>query len=533
MKHLRYKKSFVFLRHLSEVLLFLVLALLMSSCSDSTSSEGDEDGDLDMEDESEMSEVAGYAISLELTPPASSGYPAQQVIGLNVDEFEGSFTLRRAVNYSGQIVDPDGISTEAVINMVYSEKNGIIPGHGLSSLTVVSSEVGDGGEAVFSVDLLSGIYSRFVYPKNETVFPPLVLRDGLEIQDRLSETITFLRGYALGGTIFDHDQQPGVGLQVLAYESSDSIYRSNVVVTDAEGRFTDLRLPNFPGRYDVELSASEAQPLFPTTVLKELIWVGDSGILDPETAQLNIEIEKFIPDECTISGSVKGEDGQVIAGAVLIFSGVIGGGHFERQVTCDENGKYELSLLRVRPDHPEDTYSLTVLPPVESDYAILKSETIDCEAETHVYDFTLTRRSKLSGVVLSPDDEPLAGIEVQASKKATENETTVYVKSVVTDSEGAYRVRIDPGTYDISFIPPAGMNYARVSVYDIQLSTDGVLDQKLAQGRSFSGHVLDSDGLAAPSVYIEIYRIRPQKQSADLIGAGTTDTSGAFEIMLP
>ena len=308
---------------------------------------------------------------------------------------------------------------------------------------------------------------------------------------------------------------------------------SNVVVSDDKGHFADLRLPNYPGRYSIELSAGERQPLFPTTVFKELVWVGDSGILDPETAQLDIEIEKFIPNECSISGSVKGSDGQAVAGATLIFSGVIGGGRFERQTLSDENGHYETSLLRVRPDHPEDTYSLTILPPVESDYAILKSESINCDSETHQYDFELARRLKLSGVVLSPDDEPLAGVEVQASKKATENETTVYVKSVQTDSEGAYEINIDPGTYDISFIPAAGEAYARVSVYDIQLSTDGVLDQQLARGRSFSGNVLDSDGLAAPSVYIEIYRVRPQKQSADLIGAGSTDAGGTFEIILP
>ena len=360
-----------------------------------------------------------------------------------------------------------------------------------------------------------------------------MLRDGLEVSERLSETITFLRGYALSGSIYDHDQQPGVGLRVQAYESSDTKYRSNIVVSDNEGRFTDLRLPNYPGRYNIELSAGEAQPLFPTTVFKELIWVGDRGILNPENGQLNIETEQFIPEECDISGDVTGKDGQSVAGAVLVFSGVIGGGRFERQATCDEKGHYEISLLRVRAGHPEDTYTLTVLPPVESDYAILKSETLDCGAESHVYNFELEYRSRLSGVVLSPDDEALAGVEVQASKKASQDETTVYVKSVITDTDGKYSIGIDPGTYDISFIPPVGTDYGRVSVYDIQLSSDGVLDQKLARGRVFAGKVLDADGLLAPSVYIEIYRIRPQKQSADLIGAGSTDTGGAFEIILP
>ncbi len=507
---------------------------LLPACSSDSDQGVDGDYDLELEVEREISDAVGGTISIELSPPAQSGLPIQQVVDLSLDNFDGVLTLEPSVKYSGRVVDPDGNPIEAGINLVHSTLNDMIPGHPLPQVSISTSDPDKLGDAIFSADVLTSYYSRLVYPVDQGSYPPLIFYDDLNIDSALSETIAFLRGYRIDGSVLDGDGEPQAGVKVYAYESGDELRRTNFVYTEDDGSFSQLHLPNYEGHYNVSLSASQDAPLWPTIIFEEAIWVGEEGIVQPEPAKLDLTVDAIERKECRMSGIVSGEDGNPIEGASLLFSGVIGGGRYEKSVDTDENGKYELKLLMSNPESEEDDYSITILPPVESDFAILRPDSLDCGSESVIRDFVLPRRLLLSGAVANEDGIPLADVKVMANKKATSDEgSTAYLKSTQTDSAGRYALRIDPGTYDVSFVAQTGSPLARQVVYDVQLSTDGNLDAQLLPGRLLSGKVLDPEGNLIPSVYLEVFRVRPTKHIAEVIASGTTNEAGEFEIVIP
>ncbi|RJO72612.1 MAG: hypothetical protein C4523_02945 [Myxococcales bacterium] len=520
-------------------------ALIFSGCAnDSLASNADftPTPDGDAEADGEMEGDASGRVAIELIPPADTGYLTQQLLIDNLADFDGRIVLRRAYSYTGEVQGPDGKAAEASLSFALADREEVIPSHPLARTIVATSEPqGRDGKAEFVARLLPGVYTAYVFPRDEKLAPPIVLHDELEIVEDSFRIFRFEDGIAVNGILSYADGLPVKDARVSAYDSE--VYkRSSVALTNHLGQFT-LLFSRLDGIYDVVVEASEYNPFVPRLATSkaarviggQLIWLNP---VDDED-NLLLQFQAYSQATCLLSGIVYGEtpeggDPQPVASAKLSFSATkIGGGSFGATAVADEAGRYSVELIRTELDVAADNYQVRVQPPVESDSASAQEFGLECSSETAGRNFQLPARIAVAGAVTDDSGEPISGVEVQAHRRPADPEAIAYVKSVFTDEEGLFRLTIDAGLHDFVFLPPAGSDLARAALRDIETTTGGTVDQTLHAGKRFIGEVVDPDGNPMPWVYLEIYRLRPSSGTAESIGWGASDESGQFQVMIP
>ncbi|MXX81002.1 MAG: carboxypeptidase regulatory-like domain-containing protein [Chloroflexi bacterium] len=140
-------------------------------------------------------------------------------------------------------------------------------------------------------------------------------------------------------------------------------------------------------------------------------------------------------------------------------------------------------------------------------------------------------RWRISGVLTGPDDEPLAGIQVQAQSddKWTSARTEIDGSfELVTLAPGAHQLFVNLDGCQLYWAPESATT-ERSLAGDIEVVDQDVTDIRFAISSnpciSISGHLFDADGNG-----IEGVRIRAQ--AGDQNASGRTDASGRFEIGL-
>lgn len=532
------------------LLLLLAALWLLGACAEqdpesATDGDSTEDGDwLPDGDDPTGSGVIG----LELTPPADRGLLPQQIAGLDLETFDGSIVLRRSVTYSGEVRQPSDAPAESLITLASGSQVATIPGRPLPNLTATSSEaLSNSDKSEFNFLALVGLYTLYAFPKAslEHLYPPIVRHDGLLIEQDRSEVLVYERGLDLRGEVVSAGGEPLPLVKVSAF-SAEPWRRSSISTTgsspDVEpdsGEFI-LRVSAQSATYDLVVQGSSLDPFKPKLTLPNMFVVEDGTVrvLGPtdEDGRLIVTYGAFSGALCRMEGRVLGHDNAPVAGARLTFSNAIGGGQFTATATSDENGLFGLDLLRTQEGETarDDDYKISLVPPVEGADSAWTLSAVDCHSERVVLDdILLSRRLALTGQVRDARGATLADVTVQAWKIPESADSSVYIKTALTDGDGHYELLIDPGKYTLSFIPPSGSGLARSILRDIQTSTSAVIDQRLTTGQVFSGRVVDADGNAVPWTFIEVFRERPASGTSEAIGSGSCDDAGVFRIVIP
>ncbi len=143
----------------------------------------------------------------------------------------------------------------------------------------------------------------------------------------------------------------------------------------------------------------------------------------------------------TVRGTVRGEDGEPVPGAVVAaYDAVLDG----VQATADEDGTFALEGLHA------GTWRLWAIPPEGDDHAarFLPDATGFCDSRAlrlaagdavEDADFSLPLGASLSGTLLGPDGAPVAGAALTASP--VDAPGTVLARSATADEDGAFTVR--------------------------------------------------------------------------------------------
>ena len=230
-----------------------------------------------------------------------------------------------------------------------------------------------------------------------------------------------------------------------------------------------------------------------------------------------------------ISGTVTDDTGAPAVGVVI---GVSPWGGPGTGVT-DESGHYSV------PGLAPGSYAVTFTPPAGSpllgetyDDAVMWNPTRVTVASADVtgIDAALDRAASISGRVVDPDGNPLAGVSVQLQSVA------FSYANATTGADGTYSARgLRPGDWRVSFSAPHGSPWvpelyddARTpetqTVVALAAGATAILnDAVLARGGTISGRVLAPDGTPRPN--IEVFA------STETGGTGaTTGADGTYAI---
>ena len=468
-----------------------------------------------------------------LTPPANTGLPVQYVTGIDLKNFQGQLKLKNNLRFSGN-VSGAGIPLASWVSLAPAGVDPI-PGRDVSSTGAFSDSLG-----AFNLATLPGSYNVFIYPVDAAAFPPIMEYGSLKLTGDLARDYDFgdPESYPLvKGKVVDANDVGVPDIRVLAQsEDSAAPVKSSGVVTDHDGNF-ELLLPKIDGVYDISFGGappagngtrkSAGTIQYPSAVLSKAAEIKDGAVLYPSPDEtLVLKFEQFQMFQCILSGSVKDSHGLPVAEAQVFLKAQIGGGTFQRVAKTDLLGGFAVELLAGK-------YVISLSPPPDSEAAFTLVDQAECEKPVQTLDFSLPDRISLTGVLTVADNSTVAGVEVRATKQVRESDAAGYSKSVFSMTDGRYKIDVDPGVYDIAFLPPESSGLARAFIGDVTISVDSTLDQTLASGGLFEGTVSDEKGRRIPDVHIEVSRIRTASDRADPIGEGSSNNEGTFSIIVP
>ena len=472
-------------------------------------------------------------VGLLLTPPQNTGIPVQSVLNLDLPTFGGTIQLQSDYLYSGSVT-ADGEPLPSWVRLARAGEDKALAQR-LDSPSVFTDET----DGEFSLAALAGTYNLFVYPIDEAAYPPLILYSGVALDDDTHTAITFPKTYVeVSGQVSDAEERGLGGIRVWAETSGDgNWYRSSRSLSadgGQAGEFT-LKLPAIDGAYSVFFSGVSSEnntardidsTLYPEVDAGALIEILDGELLVPRDARLDLRYEAFEPSPCQLRGVLKDAEGMVVSDAQVVAITAVGGGIFERSAVSDAEGRFELKLL-------QGDYLLKATPSADSDAAFTMLSDLACRDTTRDVEIPLEARIPLTGTLTDAAGQQLAGVEVRATRQPGNDNQASYTKSAFSLPDGSYRLKLDPGVYDVQFVPPEESTFARAYLGDIALSAEATLDQSLGRGTSFEGRVLDENGQPVSNTFIEVFRVRSEAETAEPIGEGSTDENGYFGIVVP
>jgi poly(3-hydroxybutyrate) depolymerase/protocatechuate 3,4-dioxygenase beta subunit len=244
----------------------------------------------------------------------------------------------------------------------------------------------------------------------------------------------------------------------------------------------------------------------------------------------------------SVSGAVTDTGGAPIAGATVSAYLDTDGWEASGSTTTETDGAYHLDGLS------PGNYRIVFQPPASSGLVTVwfdgsptraGATPLAVAAATHTpgIDATLAGGSSVSGTITTTTDQPVASVEVWAYRAA---DLWVGSAVAVTDPDGSYTIEgLHPGTYHITFRPPAGSGLVtqwfdgsptRAGATPLAVAaathTPGI-DATLAGGSSVSGTITTTTDQPVASVEVWAYR------AADLwVGSAVavTDPDGSYTI---
>ncbi len=152
----------------------------------------------------------------------------------------------------------------------------------------------------------------------------------------------------------------------------------------------------------------------------------------------------------------------------------------------------------------------------------------------------LPRRPELSGVIQRADMSPLHRAVVRASRtgpvpgvNACEAVPRVGSASATTETDGRFRLSLEPGTYRIEIRPPLTDMAPMWAVNDLVVPSLGLqVAWQLPRGQLLEARVVNVDASACQTCRVQLYAASTQG-AAELRVEAVTDYDGRFRAVVP
>lgn len=476
-------------------------------------------------------------VHLEVRPLDESAYEPQQLLDVAVTKESGRtpIALRPTVGVYGTVVD--GAHGGAVPAEVIAVQSGGIPGRAL--VVTASTNMASGAFTLPLVErddytlslqpgdptrppVLLGSYSVGASPTGERPLQegqPVTL-PGLEELLRVSGRVTAGEGTAQ------------LGVEALEVRLLDGNRRvSSQARTDALGAF-ELFLPReiASAPLELEVRPTQANRLNPTLRVP-------LELLEPLEDHVELGDVKLgaLQAPVPFAGVVHGPDGRPVPNASIHVVGALGAGSFSLLITADEEGRYDAELRPARYDF------VVVAPPSYSQAGLLSRYNAEVSAAAPPPVLNLPARLLLSGSVEDDDKRPVGNATVQMTRVGAAHgaaepllEGLTWTFTAVTDAEGRWQQRVDPGRYRVVVIPDASTTRPRhTQLIDVDAEND-THALRLCPSSVVAGVVQGAAGETLGMATLTAYAPLVGETGAAIeLGGAHSAADGSFEILLP
>ncbi len=191
-----------------------------------------------------------------------------------------------------------------------------------------------------------------------------------------------------------------------------------------------------------------------------------------------------------------------------------GTARFLRDGITDGQGLASLSLIPGMIDAGR-TYQIAVVPPAGAPFSsrCLPDAQVMGGMTTQLAPIVVPRRQRLSGTVSSAGGSPVAELTVTASRDPATaavcaTATGPTATSATTDTFGRFELWLDPGIYQLDYVPAAGSAVPRHTEFDVGVSGDVVRSVHLPAGVLIEGTVRAPDGQKLQYATVRIFEPR-------------------------
>jgi len=421
----------------------------------------------------------------------------------------------------------------------------------------------------YTVQLTEGVsYEVVVEPRGADLYelPPLRLGartfedddgDGRVALDLTYPDVELAR---TGGRVVDSQGRPVPCVRVAAVDPDTGLRVSSIAATlgaTCEGGGGDEDPPpedppedGLAGRFELAVDPTVGRYLLRLTPASPL----PTLTFDPRFAAPDVDTVIALPDlaEVVYGGRVETDDGTPRPNALVTFrssriesqaAGTVG--TVETTVRTGEDGSFELVLFA-------GDYTVVAQAASSARAAVLQQNVRIgrdmATSEVRGQVFVLPSRGTLLGTVTSTNGAPVSGTRVEAralnsvvpAMDVDLTDAAAFNRSgdpQVTDAEGQFSLLLDEGLYDLILRPAPGSGFPWQRALQAMGSGAPTLDRALVVPGpvSFPGVLTGHDGEPLAGAEVTAYGEVDDEAGRRLVpvGKGSTDATGAYEILLP
>lgn len=396
----------------------------------------------------------------------------------------------------------------------------------------------DGELANFSARVLRGhTYDVSIFPQGERVtdLPPI------RLVVAVPQDATFVRiegvGYPMElgmirGRVRDLRSAAIASIVVRAIDPITQLVVSSKATTDVQGNFVlHHMLGNQPYLLQLQAEGSDAAvPVFivdPTTLITAA--EGEKIVVVPELSRTPLDL-KVVDDEG------KAVEGAVVTAASreldLLETNMQG--RFSTSQTTGVDGSTKLPLFA-------GEYDFTVTPPSpeEGTSRLAVAEFSLRVKEPMTHEQRLMERFVVQGSVVRYDQEPMAGVQIEAlSRVSTDAEYRAHRSNQANvDEYGSFSMLLDKGRYDLVTRPPqnSGLSWSVRPKFEVLMRNPTMPHIELVPPVAIHGRVTSEDFEPVIGAAVRAYALLREgnETRSILIGRADTNEAGEFEILLP
>lgn len=404
------------------------------------------------------------------------------------------------------------------------------------------------------------------------LYPPRRLDQAVTSDSELSIRMRPVTELAVvKGRVIDPLGEGVSGMTVQVLDSTNQIVSSTAVTTGGTGTSAgvyrvlvdpslptiasgDLKVTVRPGPQNPNMPSLEAAMLVPKVGSETSVEFTMPSFLKPITFTLPIRgVSTSGTNQPVVSARVQAQvlldDAMTRPGQHAIYTAT---------AEADATGLAKLPLIPATTGGPNLLYKVTVSSPSRSLFSSLR----DIEVKVGPKDGTLTAvtlplRAQFRGRLVDSDGKPVAGATVAASDISHDGSVNVQPFSpmvssttpqTTTDSDGSFALPLDPGDYDLDFIPVPGtaprtsLDNQRILSSDLALGE--VVLPRLSLGKVL---VVGQNGSPLAKVKVRVFQLPdttpkfglactqdlPCSRTARLRAEAFTDDKGLAQFLLP
>lgn len=477
-----------------------------------------------------VADAPAELVSLRITPPEGSGVLPQQRLDIPVglDRRLPDVVLANTVTLSGTVRMEAEVDGPSIAARISATARGTLPGITLRRQTAAAHGSG------FSLTLVAGsVYDLTVDPEGEAL--PVLREAGLGVDAdgewhvRLPRADTYrrLRGRVVAPS--EEDDAPAgkggtpgplgvAGIQARAVGVEHGLL-STTSVTDSDGAFEVLLPPDGDESYRLHLTPTEESPHYPRVTVEDI----DPGAA-PDLGDITVGGGGAA---VTVAGALVNDDGVAAGpGATIEFRAPVGAGIYETTARADPEGRFKVDLLT-------GDYDVRIVPAMDGPDAVTRWSCSVRPESPSFGPFVVQSKTELAGRILDPSGEaPVAGVVVEALLVGNGDVEGLYrAIGTLSEPDGSFRLALDPGSHDLTLIPPPHLGMPRRLEHSLSLHGATQQEFQLRDPSVIHGTLLLPGGAPLAGIKVSVYTV--DEGRADLIGEGETAEDGSYRIVLP